>query len=296
MKIHIVESIKFDAKQKRRLKQLGEVKYFEGVPSVEELLDRAEGADILCVDWAPIDAAIPRMKPGIKLISVPFTGVGFLPLNEAAGKGIKIANAPGFGTESVGEFGIGLMLALVRGIHTYVKGQPNVEVGPGLYKRTVGILGAGRIGKYVGKVCKSLGMKVIYWTRGMPLTEVLSRSDIVFCALSQSKETEGLLGRKEFDMMKKGSYFVTISPDIIYDRSALLEALDKNLAGAATDLAFITTGDYKSEAWLALKDHPKMLVTPHVAWKTDYAVRKSYDIQIDNVEAFIGGNPINLVN
>lgn len=296
MRIHVVESINFDAKQKRRLKQLGEVKYFDGVPNVDELLKRADGADILCVDWAPIDTAIPKMNTGIKLISVPYTGVGFLPLSEAAGKGIKVANAPGFGTESVGEFGVGLMLALVRGIYTYVKGQPNVEVGPSLYKKTVGILGAGRIGKYVGKVCKSMGMKVVYWHRGEDLSEVLSSSDIIFCALSQSKETEGLLGKNEFGLMKKGSYFVTVSPDIIYNRAVLLEALDNNLQGAATDLAFIATGDYKSEAYLALKNHPKMLVTPHVAWKTDYAVRKSYDIMIDNVEAFVKGSPINLVN
>src|ERR1700677_4703456 len=111
MKIHVVESIKFDDKQKRRLKKLGEVRYFEGLPSVDELLNRSEGADILCVDWAPIDTAIPRMNEGVKLISLPFTGVGFLPLKEASAIGIKIANAPDFGTESVGEFGVGLMLS-----------------------------------------------------------------------------------------------------------------------------------------------------------------------------------------
>ena len=202
MEIHIVESIKFDEKQKRRLKKLGEVKYFEGLPNVDELIKRADGADILCVDWAPIDAAIPKMVGGVKLISVPFTGIGFLPLKEAASKGIRIANAPGFGTESVGEFGVGLMLSLVRKINEYSKTEPEVTVGTGLYRKTVGILGAGRIGTYVGKVCKALGMKVIYWKRGDSLSDILVRSDIIFCALSQSKETEGLLGRNEFAMMK----------------------------------------------------------------------------------------------
>jgi lactate dehydrogenase-like 2-hydroxyacid dehydrogenase len=128
MRIHVVESIKLDEKQKRRLKKLGEVRYFDGLPNADELLKRCEGADIICADWAPIDSAIPRMAQGVRLIAVPFTGVGFLPLKEAADRGIKIANAPGFGTESVGEFGIGLMLSIVRGIHEYKGAQPESEL------------------------------------------------------------------------------------------------------------------------------------------------------------------------
>ena len=76
----------------------------------------------------------------------------------------------------------------------------------------------------------------------------------------------------------------------------MLDALKDNLAGAATDLAVAKTGDYKSKIYMKFKDNPKILLTPHVAWKTDYAVRKSYDIMIDNIEAFIKGSPINLVN
>ena len=112
MKIHIVESMALDAAQKAKLAKLGKVEYFEGIPDLGELLKRVEGADIVCCDWSPIDSAIPKMR-GLKLISLPFTGVGFLPLKEASAKGIKVANSPGPFTESVGEFGIGLMLAQI---------------------------------------------------------------------------------------------------------------------------------------------------------------------------------------
>jgi glycerate dehydrogenase len=296
MIIHVVETIKFGEKQRRRLKRLGEVRYFEGLPSVEELVRRMDGADIVCADWAPIDAAIPKMGPGVKLISVPFTGVGFLPLKEAAARGIRIANSPDFGTESVGEFGVGLMISLVRGIHNYVSGQPAIALAPSLYRKRILILGQGRIGSYVGKVSRALGMKVSFWKRGDSLAAMLPGADVVYCALPLSESTRGLIGESEFGMMKKGSYFVTTSHNQIYNHDALLKALDANLAGAAIDLEGISTGEYKNEVYQRFKSNPKILVTPHVAWKSDYAVSKSYDTLIDNIQSFIEGSPRNLVN
>ncbi|MBI4020551.1 MAG: hypothetical protein HY367_04415 [Candidatus Aenigmarchaeota archaeon] len=296
MKIHVVESMDLSDEQKARLNGLGEVKYFDGLPGVDEFLERAEGADILAVDWSPIDAAIPRMKHGVRLISLPFTGVGWVPLKEAASKGIKIANSPGYSTESVGEFGIGLMLALVRKIGLYSKSEPATDTAPCLYGKTIGILGAGRIGGYVGKVAETLGMKILFWRRGDDISNVLKKSDVVYCALPFSDETKGLLGEKEFSQMRHGSYFVTTSHNLIYDHHALLKALDKNLTGAAVDLEGIKVGDYKSEAYLRFKGHPKVLLTPHVAYKTDYALKRGRDMMIDNIEAFIKGEPINIVN
>ncbi len=296
MRIHVVEPMSLSAEQKARLSALGEVKYFEGVPDAEGLLKRAEGADILAADWAPIDAAIPRMKPGIKLISFPFTGVGFLPLKEATEKDIKIANSPGYATESVGEFGFGLVLALVRKIYAYAKDEPKPEVARSLYGKTIGILGAGSIGAYVGKLAKSFGMRAVFWKRGEDISKVLKNADIVYCALPLSDETNGLLGDKEFALMKNGSYFVTTSHNLIYKHEALLKALDRNLAGAAMDLEGINCGDYKAEVYLKFKNHPKVLVTPHIAFKTDYALKRGYDIMIDNIETFVAGNPANIVN
>jgi phosphoglycerate dehydrogenase-like enzyme len=294
--IHVAESMNLTAEQRMRLEKLGKVKYFEGVPETDELLKRAEGAAILCCDWAPIDAAIPKMKPGVKLISLPFTGVGFLPLKEAVSKGIKIANSPGCFTESVGEFGMGLMLALVRKIYSYARDEPKPEIAGCLYNRTIGILGAGRIGSYVGKLAAAFGMKVLFWKRGDDLPKVLKNSDIVYCALPLSDETKGLLGEKEFASMKHGSYFVTTSHHLIYNHTALLKALDKKLEGAAMDLEGTNCGDYNTEVYMKFKNHPKVLATPHVAFKTDYGQKRGYDIMVDNIEAFVKGKPINIVN
>jgi phosphoglycerate dehydrogenase-like enzyme len=295
MKIHVVEPMSLNVEQKARLQKLG-AKFFEGMPDLSELLKRMEGADIVCVDFAPIADAVPKLAKGPKLIAMPLIGVSWLPLKEAAAKGIKFANTPDYATEGVAEFGIALMFTLVKQIHRYVKDEPKPETVPAFFGKTVGIIGAGRIGMHFAKICEGIGMKNLVWERGGDLHKVLSNSDVIYCALSLNEGTKGLLGEKEFAAMKKDSFFVTTSHNQIYDHDALLKALDSNLAGAAMDLEGTKFGDYKSEPYLKFKNHPKMVITPHVAFNSDYAAKRKYDIMIDNIEAFIKGNPTNIVN
>ncbi len=296
MKIHVVEDFNFTPSQKERLEKLGKVIYFSGVPNDEELGKRSENADILAVNWAPLDTGVSNIKKGVKLISIPFTGVGWIPLKDYSSKGVKIANSPGYSTEAVAEFGIGLMLSVVRKINSYFKAEPKVETPSTLYGKTLVILGAGRIAHQVGSIAKSLGMKVIFWKRGEDLIQKIREADVLYSALPFSDDTKNLLGVNEFKSMKKNSYFVTTSHNQIYDHNALLKVLDSNLAGAGIDLEGTNTGDYKAEAYLKLKSHPKILLTPHVAYKTDYALMKGNDMMIDNIDSFVKGKPINIVN
>ncbi|MDP2926320.1 MAG: NAD(P)-dependent oxidoreductase [Nanoarchaeota archaeon] len=246
MNIHVVEELNLTKNQKARLEKLGKVKYFLGVPNEEELDKRSENADILVVSWAPIDTSISKINKSVKLISLPFTGVGFLPLKEFTLKGIKIANSPGYSTEAVAEFGIGLMISVVRKINSYVKSEPKPDVTSTLYGKTLIILGAGRIATSVGNIGRSLGMKVILWKRGDNLIKTIKEADILYSALPLSDETKNLLGENEFKAMKKGSYFITTSHNQIYNPNALLKALDTNLTGAGIDLEGTNTGDYNN--------------------------------------------------
>jgi glycerate dehydrogenase len=105
-----------------------------------------------------------------------------------------------------------------------------------------------------------------------------------------------LLGKKFFSSMKRGSFFVSTSRNKTYDFSALKEALDNGiLSGAADDAASADIGDINSDYYKNLLKHPKILATPHIAWNTDSERRKSNDIMIDNIEAWLKKKPMNLI-
>lgn len=119
-------------------------------------------------------------------------------------------------------------------------------------------------------------------------------ADIVVNCLSLNGETERMLDREFFQSMKRGTFFVSASRSQIYDMQALKEALDNGtLIGAADDA--VEPGDIDDVYYRELLAHPKILVTPHIAWNTDSEHRKANDMMIDNIEAWINKKPIHLV-
>jgi glycerate dehydrogenase len=295
-RIHVVETIRFTESQRDMLSRLGDVTWFDGVPDLAETIRRCNGADVVMADWAPIDAAIPllTMPPG--LIAVPFTGVGFLPLAKARGLGISIANAPGYATESVAEFAIGLMLAISRNIVGTAARHLTPAEARALSEMRLLVLGAGQIGSYMVRSATNLGMKVAVWRRGDNLLTALAQADIVYCALPLSADTENLLDTPQFSAMPQGSYFISTSHYKIYSVPALLAALNANIAGAALDLEGVDTGQYDHPTYKQLAACQQIVVTPHVAYRTTLARNKSYDLMISNVQAFCLGQPSNIVN
>ena len=126
----------------------------------------------------------------------------------------------------------------------------------------------------------------------IPFDQLLAESDFLVIAAPATPETRGRFDRRAFAAMKPGSVLVNISRASIVDDDAFLEALDSGrLAGAAVDV-FATEpppADHR------LLHHPKVLMSPHVAWGTEDAVQRLVDLSIDNVEAFLSGRPIHVV-
>jgi len=300
-KIVVTQNLGLNEEEKARLNKLGEVKYYDNLPkSVDEWFDRCKDADIICSGHLGF-ASDKLYELKDKFFSVPLVGVGFLKLNKMKERNIVVSNSPACNMEAVSEWIIAMILNLFRNLLGYIN-NVNLPVGItpkpnlGLAGKNITILGKGNIGSRVGKICESLEMNVKYFKRGDDLLESIKNADVVIDVLSLNPSTRNLLDKKFFNSFKKGSFFVTITSPEIEDTEAMLKALDGGIiAGVAMDGGAIQVGKADDPFYIRLATHPKVLATPHIAYNTDVTDRKGNQMMIDNIEAYLKGSSINLV-
>ena len=294
-KITVVRNFNLYKDQIKRIGSLGDITYYDKLKSTDEWLERCKGADIICSGVLGLKSDKLYELKNV-FISLPFVGVEFLDRKKLQERNIIISNSPGCNKEAVSEWIIGMMLMFFRRLSqlTRITDSPKDEIlktATSLYNKKITILGAGHIGKQLEKICKSFGMIVNFFKRGDDLINSVKNADIIVNCLSANPITTGLLNKNFFNSLKKGSFFISSSRPQIYDIEALKEALDKEiLSGAADDAANIEVGNIKEAEYKNLLNHPKILVTPHIAWNTDAQLRKGGDIMIDNIEAWLEKN------
>ena len=301
MKIIVTEEFKLEPNQAEKLKSLGDVVFLQGKAiSKEESLKHLADADIICAEARSIADVIYELKD--KLISFPFVGVGWLDLKKLSDNNVKIANAPGCNKAAVSEWILGMMIVLSRKLLKYIRieeiaEEDVMESMPGLAGKKVSILGKGNIGSRVGKICEAFDIQVVYFEKGDNLLSLVQDADFVVNCLANNSETKNILNKEFFKSLKNGSFFISITDTEIYNVDAMIDATNSgHIAGAAIDPAGIGIFDAKGEVYLKLKQHPKIIVTPHIAFHTDMTTKVANDIMIDNAEAWVKNNPINLVN
>lgn len=299
-KIIVTQEMDFSPDQRERLKKLGDVTFYDDrAKSPEEWLERCKGADVICSGIFGVRQKIHELAN--VFVSLPFVGVGWIDKENLKKNNIAVSNSPGCNKDAVSEWIIAMMLNLLRELPGFIrttnlpKGElPKIKLS--LTGKKVCILGKGNIGSRVGKICEAFDMKVAYFRRGNDLYKSVKDADVVVDCLGSEKGTEGILDKKFFSSLKKGSYFITVTGPKICDVDAMLEALDKEiLAGAAHDAGGIQVGDVYDPFYQKLLKHPRVLITPHIAYNTDVTARVSNDMMIDNVEAWLKDKPINLV-
>jgi phosphoglycerate dehydrogenase-like enzyme len=204
-------------------------------------------------------------------------------------------------TVVIPELVFSLLLGLVRQIYPLTTemrngGWPEL-VGGSLAKRTMGILGYGRLGHPVARLAQAFGMKVVAWDRTgsssgrdsfgverLTLDDLLAISDVVTIHLQLSEESRGLLNRDRLWKMKPGAILINTSRGAILDESALVEALrEKRLAGAGLDVFSVEPLPAASE----LRTLPNVLLTPHVGWKVRDVLQEFVEIAADQLEAWL---------
>ena len=251
-------------------------------------------------------AACPRLK----LLSVWGTGVDHVDLAAAAELGITVANTPGYGAPYVSEHALALAMAVSRRI---VENDRRIREGgwtagfiDELYNKTLGVVGAGAIGRRMIQLGQGIGMKVIAWTFNptaqraaeygvpfVPLEELLTRSDVVSLHVALTPQTVGFIGREQLALMKPNAILVNVARGAVVDEKALLETLQAGkIAGAGLDV-FETEPLPHGHPFAKLDN---VVLSPHVGGMAYNGTMRGLEMSIENLEAFAAGSPVNVVN
>ncbi|MBQ8800667.1 MAG: D-2-hydroxyacid dehydrogenase [Clostridium sp.] len=300
------------------LEALGEVTVYDRTSYVDDpiIAERIGDAEIVVLNKTPISKATIDACPNMKMIAVLATGYNVVDYDYAKEKGIPVCNVPTYGTASVGQYAIALLLEVCHHIghhsNTVFEGKwanhidwcywdyPLIE----LDGKTAGIIGFGRIGQTTGRIAKALGMNVIAYdlypnesgkaiAEYVDLETVLAKSDVLFLHCNLTPENTGLINKENIAKMKDGAILINNSRGQLIDEQDVTDALNSGkLAAAALDVVY-------SEPIKA--DNPLLgakncIITPHMSWGAKEARQRIMNITVDNVKAYIDGAPVNVVN
>ncbi len=295
-----------------RLRALGDVTLYDSIASdPATLAERLQGAHVAVNirSSSPFSADVVAACPELRYVAVLGVGVDNVDLAACGDRGVVVTNTPGHSTLAVAEHALGLALAVARALP-----QNDRAVREGSWARspvvqlagkTLGVVGAGPIGKRMAELGRSLGMEVLAWTFRpstdraeefgapfVPLEELLRSADVVSLHLPISERSRGLLGRRELSLMKPTALLVNTARGAIVDEEALAEALrEGRLAGAGLDAY--------SEEPLPL-GHPlaaldNVVLSPHNAAMTPEAGLRGLEMVAENIEAWLSGAPTHVV-
>ncbi|MCK5061929.1 hydroxyacid dehydrogenase [Candidatus Parcubacteria bacterium] len=302
-KIVVTNNQNFTPDQKQRLDSLGDVTYYDALPEgAEEYLDRVKGADIICSGTAGLKDAYAELRE--VYITVGFVSVAFVDLDVLAENNVKISNAPGINQHAVSEWIMWMIILAMRRFDEVLNCEKTLRIDgsvpptqKGLADRNITILGNGNVGKRVGKLAQAFDMNVSFFKRGDNLYDSVKDANIVVDTLSDNPSTHKLLDQKFFSAMNKGGSFISVTRSDILDEDALLKALNEgNLDRAFLDCGSILVGDTDDPYYQKLLKHPRVFVTPHIAYSSEMSSKLGNDVMIDNVEAWIKGIPQNILN
>ena len=315
MKIHVIEPLAVSEdkmnEMRQQLRAAGhEIQFFgDRNPEPEESIRRSKGADIVVIGNLPFPAEVIKELPKLKMLAVAFTGLDHVAMDACREKNITVCNASGYSTINVAELTIGMMIDLSRNISrldplTRKGGTKDGMIGFDMAGKTVGLIGLGAIGQYVAKLLKGFDCHVLGLDRGKPLPEelgiklvdsetLLKESDFVSLHCPLNDSTRGLIGKKEFALMKNSAYLINCSRGPVVDDAAMIDALKSSkIAGAALDVFAIEPPlNSKSVPVLELDN---VIVTPHIAFATKEAFVRRADIVVDNILSWAAGNPKNV--
>ena len=281
--------------------------------------------------YSKVDAQIVAALPNLKLVATRSTGFDHIDLEACREKKIIVSNVPSYGENTVAEHPFALILSLSRNIYKAYTRSLRYDFtieglkGFDLKDKTLGVIGAGRIGLHVIRIAKGFGMNVLAYDVNqnnllsevlgfeyVSLEELLSKSDVITLHVPYNNFTHHLINKDRVKLMKKGAILINTSRGAVVDTEALIEALNKGiLAGAGLDV--LEGEELIKEEKQLLYDQKKLEVlsnlvkghillskenvvfTPHIAFYSQEALERILEITVQNILTFSSGNPKNVV-
>lgn len=299
-----------------QLNAYGELTIYERT-NIDEVVDRATGATAVLTNKVSLGADVLKQLPDLKYIGVLATGYNIVDVEYAREHGIVVTNVPGYSTQSVAQLTFSLLLELcqhvqrhsdsvmegkwARSTHFSYWNYPLIE----LAGKTMGIVGFGDIGKKVADIATAFDMHVVAYSRTQTdqshrhnfrwvgLDELLEQSDVVSLHCPLTPQTQGIINAKALSKMKSSAFLLNTSRGALVEEDSLAAALNnRNLAGAGLDVLPAEPPRPDNPLFEA----PNCLITPHIAWATKEARGRLMEIVGENLQAFLAGQPVNVVN
>ena len=286
-----------------------------GTTEAHETLARIRGADIVITNKVVISAQAFAENPQLKLVAVTATGVNNVDVEAAKQNGTAVCNIRAYGHESVAEHAFMMMITLMRNLPAYQR-----DVAAGLWEnspffchlgapmrdlngKTLAIFGRGNIGKTLATYAQAFKMNVVFAEHKhaqsvrdgyVSFDEAIRSADVVSLNCPLTPQTANMIGEAELQQMKPGAILINCGRGGLVDEAALVAALKYGqIGGAGFD---VLTQEPPRDGNPLLKARlPNLIVTPHIAWASQEAANRLFDILLDNINHFVAGNPQNLV-
>ena len=280
----------------------------------QQLSERIQGADIIVTKEMPVSAEmIQKFPESVKLICEAGTGYNNIDLEAVRKKGITVCNIPAYSTERVAHTAIMMILNLSSAMQVQMKmlacgnhdnftrnlQVPHVEING----KTLGVIGAGHIGRKVIQIAQALDMNILVYTRTpkedekgiryVSLEELLKNSDYVSMHCPLTESTKHMINKESLSLMKPSAFIINTSRGALIDEAALIEALENGtIAGAGLDVQEAEPPEETNPLYTM----DQVLLTPHMGWKGLETRQRLVSILADNIKQFMDGNPINVVS
>lgn len=271
-----------------------------------KLVEQVADADAI---FGTITPQLFRAAKKLKWVQIYSAGVETYRFPEFINSNVVLTNAKILQGPNIADHAFSLLLALTRDLYNIIPARTNEEWTRGKHNpielrgKTAVIIGVGGIGSQIAQRAHAFGMTVIgVDPKEMPLNPyvskmvfpdrldtVLPQADVVFVSAPHTPQSEGMMGARQFELLKKGSYFIAVSRGKLYDTPALVKALDsRHLAGAGLDV----TNPEPLPKGHPLWKFENVIITPHIAGQSDGVQARRMDLIKENIARFVKGEPM----